>query len=216
MESYRLERLIALIEENHRILSSHSIDEPAWDTIKGTAYKEQVIECYKSLGGQFNEPFIKAENWQIVLENDFIIQLDDALHFNRYRMQTLRSEIYTNLPDFPIEPYRNFCRKNESECVKAGLAGNNWTSSFAEKQFGRAEERGDFAKNGSPAWKLRAYRDFLQDASALALNKKIFRISIFQQMMINRQLYKIGDILMGGSSDQLKSLQNYIDRKISS
>ena len=215
MENYRLQKLTTLIEENHRIISSYNLDEPGWDLIKESPYKNEVIDCYKNLGGQFQEPFIKANNWEIVLENEVIILLDDTLHFNRYRLQTLRSEIYSNMPDFPLEPYRNFCRKNESECIKSGLAGNNWTFPFAEKQFGKAEEKGDFAKNGAPAWKLRAFSDFLQDVSSLILKKKLLRLSVYQQLMINRQLYKIGDILMAGSPEQNKSLQNYIDRKIS-
>ncbi|MEM1136578.1 MAG: hypothetical protein AAGI07_12130 [Bacteroidota bacterium] len=216
MESYHLHKLIELVEENHRVISSYNLPEPSYNLLKKSKYKESILKTYQLLGGKLATPEIKAPNWQIVLENNYIIILDEVLHFNRYRLQTLRSEVYGYLNEFPVDHYRNFCRKHERDCIKTGLAGKNWTFPLAEKHFGVAEERGDFSKNGAPAWKLRAFEDFLQDGVALHLQKKLIRIATYHQLMINRQLFKVGDVLTSGTQEHLKALQNYIDRKMSS
>jgi hypothetical protein len=216
MYSYLDKQLITLLEERFTIISSQHLGEIGWRRIKKSKWGEEVITTYKNLGGIQQFPIFNLPKKYILLENNFVVLLDEILHFNRYRMATFRSSLYEAFPELPLEPYRNYCRKHERECLKSGMAGDLWTSPFSEKHFGSAAERGDFNKNGAPAWKLRAMEDYMLDAGILLLNKKLMRIALYQQLMINRQLYKVGDILTAGTAEQRNALLNYIERKISS
>ena len=216
MESYLKNQLITLLEERFEVLSPQHLDRPSWETVSKSKYAEEAVEVYRDLGGKMKWPGIQLPQDFILLKNDFVVFLDEALHFNRYRAQTLRSKIYEKMPLIPVDSYKTYCRKYEKECLKAGLAGKNWSFPFAEKHFGLASERGDFSKNGPPAWKLRALENFLLDSALLAQKVKVLRLSVYQQLMLNKQLYKIGDILISGREPQQTALLNYIERKISS
>ena len=217
MESYLQNQLLALLEERFEVLSTHHLTAPSWEIVSKGKYASEAINVYKELGGQLNVPSIKLpQDSFILLKHDFVVFLDEVLHFNRYRAQTLRSEVYAALPHIPADLYKTYSRKNEKECLKSGLAGKLWTFPFAEKHFGTASEKGDFAKNGAPSWKLRALEDFLLDVSLLTQGVKVLRMAVYQQLMLNRQLHKIGDILVSGRETERTALLNYIERKVSS
>ncbi len=74
--------------------------------------------------------------------NGVAIELDEELHFNRYRELTLRSEVYQRLSGFPLEAYRDHARSREDECKKAGSYGGKWTNRSCEKQLDRVEVGG--------------------------------------------------------------------------
>lgn len=217
MESYLQKQLLNLLEERFDILSTQHLTVPSWQAISKSKYAEETIKVYQALGGQQKQPAIRLpEDSFILLNNKFVIFFDEVLHFNRYRALTFKSDIYQELPHIPRDLYKTYCRKNEKECLKSGLANNLWSFSFAEKHFGQASERGDFANNGSPSWKLRALEDFLLDVALLNQGVQVLRIAIYQQLMLNRQLHKVGDILMSGREAEKTALLNYIERKVSS
>lgn len=156
---------------------------------------EEIDSVYKQLGGIQKEPPINFGPWDIYTEN-FIIELDEQLHFNKYRYATLKSMLYNNLKDFPIAAYKKYCTDYQNDCFKAGSYGGKWTNNSCEKQFGKANALGNLDGNGAPRWKQRAYYDFLKDYYCYANNIKLLRISIWDRNYISKHgVFLIDNIL---------------------
>ncbi len=79
----------------------------------------EVKSMYKELGGTQEDPPLTFGPWDISTP-EFIIELDEENHFNRYRLQTLNSNIYQSIKGFPLEAYKQFCKQYESRCRKFG------------------------------------------------------------------------------------------------
>jgi len=79
----------------------------------------EVERMYKELGGTQEEPPLKFGAWDISTPK-FIMELDEENHFNRYRLQTLNSNIYQSIKGFPLEAYKQYCKQYESRCRKFG------------------------------------------------------------------------------------------------
>ena len=62
-------------------------------------YKNELVSMYRKLGGVLDVPPTSFGAWDIVTK-DFIVELDEEQHFNRYRSLTLDSEIYKGLSIF--------------------------------------------------------------------------------------------------------------------
>ncbi|PWJ42741.1 DUF7255 family protein [Sediminitomix flava] len=186
-----------------------------WADFEESKFKEEIFNTYHKLTGQKNNPNIKLSPWLIEIE-DVVIVLDEILHFNRYRGITLRSEIYNNLPSFPLSQYTRYCNQKENECLKPGGSLNNWSNQFAEIQFGPSSQRvGDFKGLGSSAWKLRAFKDYLQDISSLMTKDyKVLRISVWDQIMNSGQLHSYNDLLLNPSEADKELIIKNIQRRI--
>lgn len=157
-------------------------------------YYDLIFEVYNQLGGQLSEAPLNISNWDLKVEG-IVVELDEELHFNRYRKKTLHSPIYNELPCFPKEEYRNYCLTKEEACLAAGSYGKKWTSTSCENQFGASEEAGTLSGNGSARWKQRAFYDFVKDLSPLILNLRFARISIWDIINVNGNNHTINDIL---------------------
>ncbi|MGG5905123.1 DUF7255 family protein [Sphingobacterium daejeonense] len=148
---------------------------------------------YKKLGGiQIDIPF-NYRKWDISTDS-FTIELDEELHFNRYRLSTLNSKIYTQSPlrnILDIHNYMAHCVNYEGNCLKAGGYSGKWKNDSTEKQFLRSNAFGNLEGNGSSRWKQRAFYDFAKDISSLFINVPFYRISIYE----NFNGLSIGDIL---------------------
>ena len=55
------------------------------------------------------------------------VELDEYLHFNRFRALTLEAPIYIKLAKFPLILYRKFCSTYEGRCLQAGGYGGKWS-----------------------------------------------------------------------------------------
>lgn len=124
-----------------------------------------------------------------------IVELDEQLHFNRYRLKTLESSLYDLLPKFPREEYLNYCMRYEFECLKAGKYSRKWSNPSCDKMFGTANEQGNLDQNGSSRWKQRAFYDFIKDVSYLTTNIPVVRLSIYQNILIGDRSYSLGEAL---------------------
>lgn len=80
---------------------------------------QSVLDRYRALGGAQETPRLRPGKWDFVLEG-FVLELDEDLHFNRYRATTLDDPLYDALPTFPLARYRAFSREREVECLSAG------------------------------------------------------------------------------------------------
>lgn len=167
-------------------------------------------EVYQELGGQATPP---PASLHFTAElPGWALMLDTEISFNRYRSITLRSELYDELPSFPINNYRRYCRMYEKDCIKVASAGKLWTNHEAEKHFGKSEAPGDLGLNGAAGWKLRAYQEFYIDLVQLMLPYKIMRMSVYDQLMVSGKMVKLKELLLSQKSASVALLGKYITR----
>lgn len=171
---------------------------------------EPVLEVYHELGGINDAVPFDFPPYDFLIDDKFLI-LDEELHFNRYRNITLRSGLYESLPLIKVDNYKRYGRQFEKECLKSGMRSGLWTNPKAEKFFGKSADAGDFFRNGSSEWKLRAFYDFLQDANALISKKEIIRISIYDNLMVEGKLMRL-DKILANSIQHEKYLVNFVNR----
>jgi hypothetical protein len=174
---------------------------------------EEIVTIFHELGGIGEELPLRIPEYDLEC-NNIIFQLDDELQFNRYRNITLRSVIYDHLPDIKIENFKRYGRQFEKECLKAGIREGVWSSRHSEKYFGPSGEPGDFFGNGSSGWKLMAFQSFIQDVRAYIYQKRIVRIAIYDNLMIEGKLQRLDKILDTSQNTYKKILTNYFSRLI--
>ena len=93
-----------------------------------------VSDTYKKLGGQLDTFPTNYGPWDISTK-DFILELDEERHFNRYRLETLRSNFYDTHTSFSVVNYKNFCNDFENHCLSAASWSKNWKNDSTEKMF---------------------------------------------------------------------------------
>lgn len=145
-----------------------------------------------------------------------LIQFDDELHFNRYRKLSLESDFYKEHKGFNLMSYKTYCRNNEKECIKAGLSKGEWENPESQNIFGNSEEPGDLSleRNGSSGWKLRAWRDFLQDVSGDILGFKVLRISVYDKIMVSGKIQSFGELLSSSNRSNFALVAKSLIRRI--
>lgn len=200
-----------ILLENHKAEFAEPI--PEIYKILETNLAESIVEVYKALGGRTDPTSLESSSFDLQTSR-FTLQLDEALHFNRYRLITLKSSIYDNLYGIDVEKYRMYCRKYEKECLKSGASKPFWSNKLAIQHFGHPEDFGDLSGNGAPGWKLLAFQEFLKDAFALQNNIKLMRIPIWEEIMFNKQLQKLKDLLLSPGQREAEVILNLIDRKL--
>jgi len=179
--------------------------------LKQEPYKTYLEEVFEDLGGKSTDFPVDFPLPDLECEDAFIV-FHDSLTFNKYRNITLRSELYDEIGSFPLGNYRRFCRSNEKQCLAKGTAGAQWTNDKAEYYFGESQERGDLGLKGSSEWKKRAFEQFLIDVLAIASNKKVIYISIYDVIMINGQLTQVEKLTLSQNEQATKYLWNYLKR----
>ena len=165
----------------------------------GTDMKKEVDRVYSDLGGLLPEAPFRFAKYDVDLE-DFIIELDEQEHFNRFRLKTLESSIYKQFNNFNVVEYKSFCRKYEYHCRKHG---GFWENASTKKQFSQSEIDG---QQGATRWKQRAFYDFVKDAYSITTNVPIIRVSIYETV----NGYTINDLIMNHKKEMLLE---YIDHR---
>lgn len=135
---------------------------------------KEVRRVYTNLDGRMSEIPFRFKKYDIDLK-DFIIELDEQEHFNRFRLQTLESPVYKHCHNFDVAKYREFCEKYESNCR---TYGQYWESDSTKKQFSSSEVNGQW---GASRWKQRAFYDFIKDVYSVITTIPIIRISIYER-----------------------------------
>lgn len=108
---------------------------------------------------------LRPGRWDLAFEG-LVVELDEELHFNRYRRRTLAEPWTDDLPWKAV--YEELCALHELRCVAGGAWGGRWTTSSCERHFGPADPPKVFAIGGAPRWKQRALYDAVKDAAALS------------------------------------------------
>ena len=149
-------------------------------------FYSEVENMYKELGGILGEPPLTFGSWDISTP-EFILELDEENHFNRYRLQTLNSNIYQMINGFRLDEYMRFCTLYESGCRKHG---GFWKNNSSEKLFVKSDDNGCLDGAGSSRWRQRAFYDFLRDVTGLIMEIPVIRLSIYQTFK-GRKVYDI-------------------------
>jgi len=149
-------------------------------------FYSEVESMYKELGGILGEPPLTFGSWDISTP-EFILELDEENHFNRYRLQTLNSNVYQMINGFRLDEYMRFCTLYESGCRKhRGF----WKNNSSEKLFVKSDDNGCLDGAGSSRWRQRAFYDFLRDVTGLIMEIPVIRLSIYQTFK-GRKVYDI-------------------------
>lgn len=156
--------------------TTHPTPPPPRLTDLGPGIQDEILKLYRSLGGLQDAPRLQPGGWDLSYDDGLIVELDEELHFNRYRAETLRGSWSTGLAW--TSAYRGFCAEGETRCLKAGAWGKRWANPSTSRMFAGGEPKDLTA--GSPRWKQRALYDAIKDAAAAATNgPNLARISIY-------------------------------------
>lgn len=178
---------------------------------KGSALLQEI---FQDLGGQGTGITLDWLKFDFKIDR-FVILYDDDTHFNRYRLTTLKSELYSFFT-FPwADSYKRQCRTHEKDCLKAGLQERIWNGPpIARKVFGKSEEPGDLTANGSAGWKLNAYNDAQYDLISRLHGFKLIRISPYENLMSGGSLKKIDDLLLNPKEEYQQAIASWFKRKL--
>lgn len=166
----------------------------------------EVRDLYQQLGGVLHEPLLRPGTWDLPYV-DVIVELDEDMHFNRYRAVTLDAGFAADLPW--AAPYRLHAAEHEH---RSGTGGRRWTNPSAERMFGPAGARFDFDGGGAPRWKQRALYDAMKDAAAASGSVRLARVSVYDHVAGVR----VEDFLRGRARLAPDALREFVDGRTSS
>jgi hypothetical protein len=196
-----LHALLAGDSEQHTLppLRLESVASEAWEDLR---------RVYKALGGIRRDPPSRPGHWDTQL-GAVAVELDECLHFNRYRALTLESPFYEGCRSFPVDLYLIWCAELEERCTAAGSYGGKWTNHSCEAQFGPAAPKGDLSGNGSPRWKQRAFYDCFKDMAAKKLGLSVVRLSVHETIELRGESFTLEQLLKrppDGTEDAISEL----------
>jgi hypothetical protein len=170
--------------------------------------RRSLEAVYMGFGGRRPGKALEAGPWAFVFDGQLHIELDDALHFNRYRAATLETEWARRLPW--AAAYRDYCVQYEDDCAQAGGEADQEASGSTEEMFGAPDEAGSLAASSSPQWKQRALYDAVRDACGLyADGIRLARLSIYDTVAgVN-----LGEALSGQAGLDRQDLLDFIDSR---
>lgn len=166
------------------------------------------MRIYAEMGGQSKSPRLRPGAWDLAYEDGLVVELDEELHFNRYRGSTLVHDWCAKLPW--REDYLEMCQALEGECVRAGMWGKRWTSTSTEGMFGPADPAGQLDAGGAPRWKQRALYDAMKDMWSLSGNGiRLARVAVYDTVADA----PMHDVLDGSAAVPGQDLLALIDRR---
>jgi hypothetical protein len=169
----------------------------------------RTIDMYRQLGGVGTHPRLAPGKWDLSFQ-DLVVELDEELHFNRYRLATFSRGWSDALPW--SGEYREFCSAHESSCVSAGSWGKRWTTASTERQFGPAGAPKDLTGPGAPRWKQRALYDSMKDELAASGGVRLARLSVHDTV----GGATLDSVLNGRADMELDSIAELLQRRTSS
>jgi hypothetical protein len=110
------------------------------------AERSAIKSLYRWLGGVLDEPELRPSGWDLAYDG-ILVELDEEMHFNRYRAVTLGVDALARAPW--AAAYEDFCRAHER---RSGTGGRRWSSPSAEQMFGAAAPHWMFEGGSAPRW----------------------------------------------------------------
>ena len=167
---------------------------------------DRIIDVFRSLGGGSDPVRLRPGNWDLAFTGGLVVELDEELHFNRYRRVTLEPEWAKVLPW--RDDYIRYSVSFEADCLAAAKWGRRWTNSSCESLFGVAGDPGDFARGGAPRWKQRALYDAMKDHHAIT-NGDVRLVRLATVDIVGEAV--LGDALAGRAKIDLDDLRRLVD-----
>ncbi|WP_228527687.1 DUF7255 family protein [Pararhodonellum marinum] len=176
--------------------------------------KNMLQTAYLELGGKGEAVSLERLKFDFKIDR-YLFVYDGASHFNRYRLSTLKTDIYSTF-NFPwVLAYRKLCRQCEKECLKSGVQERTWFGPpLAAKCFGPSSDPGDLYGNGSSGWKLNAFNDMQYDLISRLSGFILIRIPMYETLFTGGSLKKIDQLLLQPQETHQKALANWIRRII--
>lgn len=210
----RQNTFITLFKQFTNTRSVSKPPKPQMEDIEKADLYSAVTKVYKELGGILDIFPCNVGKYDLALDN-YIIELDEEAHFNRYRLVTLNSIIYAQNNSFSVETYKSYCKNHEDFAIRRRSGGGFWTNPSTEKQFGKASKNRDLSGNGSPRWKQRAFYDFLKDLVPLLYGIPLIRISIYDEYDAgDGKRISVNNILNNSDERHFKLIYDEINRRI--
>lgn len=172
------------------------------------AAQDRVRDVYSALGGSANEPKFRPGAWDLAFDDGLVVELDEELHFNRYRAITL-AQPWANVLRWH-EDYLGYTVAYEEACLAAARWGKRWTNPSCERMFGPADPPGTFGSVGAPRWKQRALYDAMKDIACLdSAGLQLVRLATVDFIGSSR----LQDVLSAGHSPDLDALCELVERR---
>jgi len=175
-----------------------------------SAIADDLVTLYRDLGGIHDPPDLRPGPWDLSFDG-ILIELDEELHFNRYRGSTLGYAWASRTPW--ASRYRDMCTEREGRCLRAGKWGQRWTSKSSARMFGAGAPPGRLDDiGGAPRWKQRAMYDAMKDAvAANAADIRVARLSVWDE--VSGEL--LGNVLEGRGSLHFDDLLGLLSTRTS-
>lgn len=212
MHHLKVENLYRILKDSDiQVEFSHHLEvNPSYLKGKGETLLNGVLS---DLGGSGQVPVLERLKFDFKV-NRHVFIYDDEVHFNRYRLASIKSAVYEVFSYPWADAYLRLCRTYEKECLKTGLQERVWNGPpIAGKLFGKSEIPGDLSGNGSSGWKLNAYNDTQYDLVSRLHGLKLIRIPLYENLMIGGRLRKIDDLLLHPKEEYQQGIFNWFLRK---
>ncbi|MGY6742407.1 MAG: DUF7255 family protein [Cecembia sp.] len=213
MHSLKISQLNDILTASEQPVDNDFLLEVNHGYLKGKG-ELLIQELFDQLGGKGKPPLLDKLKFDFKI-NRFLFLYDNEVHFNRFRLSTLKTNIYTTF-SFPwVESYKRLCRNFERECLKSGSQERIWFGPpLAGRIFGKSEAIGDLSGNGAAGWKLNAYNDAQYDLLSRLHGYKLVRIPIYENLMIGGSLKKIDDLLLQPTEANRHAIIAWFSRKM--
>ena len=166
---------------------------------------------YATLGGHDPVSHLRPGSWDLAFEGGLLVELDEQLHFNRYRAAALHED--WTVPLLWRDDYLRYCQDSETECLADGRWGKRWSNRSCEIMFGPADKPGVLGSSGSSRWKQRALYDAIKDAFALSTSgHRVTRLSIYDKI----GGFELGVALDRGVALDSEALASFIEQRSAS
>lgn len=169
----------------------------------------RILDLFEALGGRSSSPSLRPGAWDLVCKGGVLVELDEELHFNRYRRLTLDPDWMKPLPW--RQEYLALARDREAECLAAATWGKRWTNTSCELLFGASDPPGRFEANGAPRWKQRALYDAMKDAAALS-DESIHLVRLSTHDLVGG--VRLGDALEGRADVDPDALGRFVTERL--
>jgi len=205
----RADRLAEVLEETGLTRIGAAVAPPRPPPAEFTdRARGELLAVYRELGGLQAEPLFRPGAWDLPFAGNLVVELDEELHFNRYRAITLRASWEVGLAW--TEAYSAFCAEHEAQCLSAGRWGKRWTSPSSARMFSGGPS-GELDGAGAPRWKQRALYDAIKD-NAASVNREVHLARVSTYDRINGVL--LGSMLDGRQPLQPAAIRALIDDRM--
>jgi hypothetical protein len=171
-------------------------------------------QAYEALGGIGEAVRLSHLKFDFKIDR-FLFLYDGESHFNRYRLNTFKTDLYGSFTYSWVETYKRLCRTFERDCLKVGLQQRVWEGPpLASRCFGEPGEPGDLSGNGAPGWKLNAYNDVQYDLITRLSGYRIIRLPMYENIMVSGSLKRLDQLLGRPPEEVSPAIVSWLKRKM--